>query len=168
MIEEESATIEKPSKENSLYLTIKQVYFDEIIAGTKKEEYRDITPTTYKKYLDCDKYGNPYYDVDILTDEEADWYGDELLMACKDGKFPFFFKENIKFLNLAVGYNKVRDTATVEVVDITPTIGKNPKGQELRFDFGDDGKTIMTPNGQFCMWQAVFHLGEILEKNIVS
>ena len=157
--------METPTKQNSLYLTIKQVYFDQIMAGTKKEEYRDITPTTYKKYIECDETGEPYYD---LTDEEADWYGEELVMACKDGKFPFTFRKDIKFLNLAVGYNKVRDTATVEVTDITPMIGKNPKGQELRFDFDDDGKYVMNPDGQFCMWQAVFHLGEIVEKNIVS
>lgn len=160
--------MESPTKQNSLYLTIKQVYFDQIMAGTKKEEYREISPNTYKKYLDCNEYGDPYYDLDILSDDEADWYGEELLMACKDGKFPFFFKEDIKYLNLAVGYNKVRDTAIVEVTDITPMIGKTPKGQELRFDYGDDGKAILNPNGQFCMWQAVFHLGEIVEKNIVS
>lgn len=29
----------KPTKENTLYLTIKQKYFDEIMAGTKKNEY---------------------------------------------------------------------------------------------------------------------------------
>ena len=30
--------METPAKENTLYLPIKQVYFDQIIAGTKKEE----------------------------------------------------------------------------------------------------------------------------------
>ena len=29
-----------PTKENTLYLPIKQIYFDQIIAGTKKEEER--------------------------------------------------------------------------------------------------------------------------------
>ena len=51
--------MEKPTKGNSLYLTIKQVYFDQIVAGTKKEEYREIKDTTYKKYLDTDEYGCP-------------------------------------------------------------------------------------------------------------
>lgn len=158
----------KPTKENSLYLTIKQVYFDQIIAGTKKEEYRDISPNTYKKYLECDKDGSPLCKGDIITDEDWDFYGEDILMACKDGKFPFVFRKDIKFLNLAVGYNKVRDTATVEVKEITFLIGKNPKGQEIRFDFDDNGNVTLTPNGKFCYWQAVFHLGEIIEKNIVS
>ncbi len=154
--------MDKPTKENTLYLPIKQAYFNEIIAGTKKEEYREINPNTYKKYLDCDERGEPYWD-DFFTDEDADFYGEELIMACKDGKFPFFFKENIKYLNLAVGYNKERDTAIVEVTDITPMIGRNPKGQELRFDFTNNGKTFLTPNGQFCFWVAVFHLGKVVE-----
>lgn len=156
-----------PTKENTLYLTIKQVYFDQIMAGTKKEEYRDISPTTYKKYIEYDENNYPLVD-EFYTDDDLEWYGDDILMACKEGKFPFEFKKSIKFLNLAVGYNKVRDTATVEVTDITPMIGKNPKGEELRFDFGDDGKPVMNPNGKFCMWQTVIHLGKIVEKNIVS
>lgn len=159
--------METPNKENTLYLPIKQVYFDQIIAGTKKEEYREIGPNTYKKYIICDDKGNPWIE-EFLTDEDLDFYGAELLMACKDGKFPFFFREDIKFLNLAVGYNKVRDTATVEVTSITPLIGTNPKGQQLRFDFDDNGNVVLNPNGLFCMWQAVFHLGKIIEKNIVS
>ena len=32
----------KPTRQNTLYLTIKQVFFDEIIAGTKTKEYREI------------------------------------------------------------------------------------------------------------------------------
>ena len=158
--------MEKPTKENSLYLTIKQVYFDQIIAGTKTEEYREISPNTYKKYLNCNEVGEPYCESDVLSEKEIEWYGPWLLMACKDGKFPFFFREDIKFLNLAVGYNKVRDTATVEVKSITPIIGKNPKGQELRFDIDKQGNPVMNSNGAFCKWQAVFHLGAIVDKNI--
>lgn len=159
--------METPTKQNTLYLTIKQVYFDQIMAGTKKEEYRDISPTTYKKYIEYDENNYPLVD-EFYTDDDLEWYGDDILMACKEGKFPFEFKKSIKFLNLAVGYNKVRDTATVEVTDITPLIGKNPKGQEIRFDFDDEGNTVLNPDGKFCMWQAVFHLGEIVEKIIVS
>lgn len=156
-----------PSKQNTLYLPIKQVYFDQIMAGTKKEEYREIGPNTYKKYLDCDANGNPWIS-DIYTEDDFEFYGPDLIMACKDGEFPFFMREDILFLNLAVGYNKVRDTATVEVLDITAEIGKNAKGQELRFGFDKNGKAVLRPDGPFCQWIAVFHLGKIIEKNIVS
>jgi hypothetical protein len=159
--------METPTKENTLYLTIKQVYFDQIMAGTKKEEYRDISPTTYKKYIEYDEDNYPLVD-EFYTDDDLEWYGDDVLMACKEGKFPFEFKKSIKFLKLAAGYHKERDTAIVEVTDITPLIGKNRQGQDVRFDFNDKGKTVLNPDGKFCMWQAVFHLGKIVEKNIVS
>lgn len=159
--------MEKPTKQNTLYLPIKQEFFDQIIAGTKKEEYRDIMPTTYKKYLDCDESGEPFYD-DTFTDEEAAFYGAEMMMAYHDGKFPFFFKEDIKYLALAVGYNKVRDTATVEVTEITAQLGKDKKGNDARFDFDEKGNFVPKLDGPFCIWQAVIHLGRVIEKNIVS
>ena len=108
--------------------------------------------------------------MEAYNEEDFEFYSDleGFLMACKDGKFPFYFRDDIKFLNLAVGYNKERDTATVEVTDITPQIGKNAKGQELRFNYDDNGKAVLNPNGASCLWQAVFHLGKVVEKNIVS
>ena len=159
--------MEKPTKQNTMYLPIKQEFFDQIIAGTKKEEYRDILPTTYKKYLDCDESGEPFYD-DTFTDEEAAFYGAEMMMAYHDGKFPFFFKEDIKYLALAVGYNKVRDTATVEVTEITAQLGKDKNGNDARFDFDEKGNFVPKSDGPFCIWQAVIHLGRVIEKNIVS
>ena len=52
-----------PTKENSCYLVIKQIYFDEIMAGTKKIEYRDLNPTNRKKLLLNDRW--PYKPKDI-------------------------------------------------------------------------------------------------------
>lgn len=47
------------NKEETLYLPIKQVYFDEIIAGTKKAEYREIKEgITANRYLLKDASGN--------------------------------------------------------------------------------------------------------------
>ena len=152
-----------PTKDNMLYLPIKQNYFDEIVAGTKKKEYRDISPTTYKKYLDCDEEGNPYANDEVLSPEDLEYYGADLLMACKDGKFPFYFREDIKFLNLAVGYNKERDTAIVEVESITAQIPNDRNGHQMRFNINADGSPDITPEGKFCMWQAVFQLGKVVE-----
>ena len=42
----------EPTKENTLYLTIKQSYFNEILQGKKKKEYREIKETTFRKYLE--------------------------------------------------------------------------------------------------------------------
>ena len=46
------------NKEETLYLPIKQVYFDEIIAGMKKAEYREIKEgITANRYLLKDENG---------------------------------------------------------------------------------------------------------------
>lgn len=42
---------------NILTLSIKQKYFDEILAGKKTHEYREIRPTNAKKYITYRQYG---------------------------------------------------------------------------------------------------------------
>ena len=149
----------EPTKENTLYLTIKQVFFDQIVAGTKKEEYREIKDTTYKKYLACDEEGYPYFDdekisaVDPLAGDICVW---------NNGVYPYYPKDELKYLNLAVGYAKERDTALVEVTDITFEPLTDKEGKPARFR--DDGENVAAdPNGEFCFWEAVFHLGRIVE-----
>lgn len=120
----------KPTKENTLYLPIKQIYFDAIIAGTKKEEYREIKDTTWKKYLvswkENGEEGFIYDEEKVSPDLELD------IMMYNNGIYPFFPKEYI-YLNLAVGYEKERDTATVEVTDISFEQVKDKKGNFVRF-----------------------------------
>lgn len=148
---------ELPTKENTLYLPIKQIYFDEIIAGTKKEEYREVKDTTYKRYLLCDKGGNP----DISADTPKDFHDD--ILAYNDGKYPFVPK-TYKYLALAVGYAKERDTCTVEVNRISFEIAKDENDKELRF-FWDEKTGVVTDahNGNFAIWFIVYHLGDIIE-----
>lgn len=147
------------SKENTLYLPIKQVYFDEIMAGTKKEEYREITDTTYKKYLACDKKGNVYYNSDLFDGNEPDNLGD--IYCYNNGEYPYYPKD-IYYLDLAVGYNKVRDTATVRVNDISFI-----SSADMRFRV-EDGQAIPDMDGDYCRWIIVFHLGDIVKKDIIS
>lgn len=147
----------EPTKENTLYLPIKQVYFDQIIAGTKKEEYREIKDTTYKKYLYSDVDGNP----DISEDTPEDFVDD--IMAYNNGKYPFVPIE-YRFLNLAVGYAKERDTAIVEVKNITFEIAKDKKGKECRFFWNEKtGDVTVSPDGDLAVWQVVYHLGKVIE-----
>ena len=128
----------KPTKENTLYLTIKQVYFDQIIEGSKKEEYREIKDTAYKKYLEVSEQGWPLFDTTLISED------DELL-------------------HLAVGYAKERDTAIVEITDITfqPLLDK--KGNPARFSVDENDMAKIDAEGNLCFWMAVFHLGEIVE-----
>jgi hypothetical protein len=72
-----------------LTLNIKKIYFDEIMSGTKKIEYRELKQTTLNKYT----------------------YLDET-----DGKR---YLRRYDALRLFVGYHKDRESALVQVTDIT-------------------------------------------------
>ena len=72
-----------------LTLNIKKIYFDEIMSGVKKIEYRELKQTTLNKYT----------------------YLDET-----DGKR---YLRRYDALRLFVGYNKDRESALVQVTDIT-------------------------------------------------
>lgn len=146
---------EAPTKQNTLYLPIKQIYFDQIIAGTKKEEYREVKfGTTANRYLQqvIGDNGKPVKEDDGVegyvrnpetTDNSVDQYFVDDYNA---GKFPFLPRP-YKYLHLAVGYNKVRDEAIVEVVDITFKVGAT-------FD-GDGYKGAI--------WIIVYHLGTVVK-----
>lgn len=156
----------KPTKENTLYLVIKQVYFDAILNGTKKQEYREIKETTYGKFLNTAKVNDEVrieFDSDKITDEEFDKYPNNP-MIYNNGLYPYI-PTDYKFLDLAVGYKKDRDTMTIAVegIHFEPMITKF--GKEARFS--DDGERMrIDDNGDFCIWQIVYTLGEIVETDL--
>ena len=151
------------TKENTLYLPIKQIYFDAILAGTKKQEYREIKDTTYKKYLETERVDGEtrimFYE-DLISIEEFEKYPNYPLIY-NGGVYPYAPRE-YEYLNLVVGYNKDRDTMLVKVVDITFEALKDDAGNDLRFDV--DWKEDI--GGDFAMWMVVYHLGEVVEKNL--
>ena len=127
--------------EDTLYLPSKQTYFDQIIAGTKKEEYREVKEgITASRYLLKDGNGNLVLNPSCTEDDE-EYYIDDY----NNGQFPFLPKP-IKFLHLAVGYNKVRDEALVEVTNIT----------------FETGRILGKGAKKFAWWIAVFHLGNVV------
>ena len=139
------------TKQNSLYLTIQQVYFEEIVAGTKTVEYRQIKETTFKKYLVCDEQGPIPYGDDI---EWPELQGADLYFY-NNGKFPFLVAQDINFLRLKAGATAHdMDSCVVEVdcVKLTP---------QERFDITPEGKTKPNPDGDFCFWEIEFHLGRV-------
>lgn len=131
--------METPTKENTLYLPIKQVYFDQIIAGTKKEEYREIKEgITANRYLLKDRNGKYVLNPNV-TQPNKEYFIDDY----NNGNFPFVPKP-YKYLYIAVGYAKERETALVEVdgFRFIPNM--------IRADL-------------YAFWQIAFHLGEIIE-----
>lgn len=84
---------------NILTLSIKQKYFDEILAGKKNHEYREIRPTNAKKYITylC---GGKEYPVDAELPEEGEvelkpikYDAIKLLTGAYTGKRPYIIVE---------------------------------------------------------------------------
>lgn len=99
-----------PTKENTLYLPIKQEYFNQILKGSKTEEFREIKEgITANKYLLRDDNGKYVVNPEV-TEPNREYYIDDY----NNGQFPFMPKP-YKYLYLAVGYAKERNTALVEV-----------------------------------------------------
>ena len=164
----EECGLPEPNESNTLYLVIKQKYFDQIIAGTKTEEYREIKETTYKRYIETGDGGSVMFS-DAISDEELSKYCEvDDLYIYNNGVCPFIRKGNWRYLDLAVGYNKKRDTALVEITDITFEVATDDSGNELRFYFDESDNFHLSPTGKLCQWIAVFHLGNVVKKNIVS
>ena len=90
----------------TLTLIIKQCFFDEIIKGTKKQEFREVKPTTFKRLVQLDEDG---YE---LEDENGN-------------AIPIHYDA----LQLYVGYAKNRASALVEVKSAYCEIITNEKGE---------------------------------------
>lgn len=156
----------KPTKENSLYLPIHQAYFDEIVNGTKDKEYRAIGPQTVTKFIQNKKIDGEaelLCNRDLISDENFDLYANDYMFYNK-GVFPYIPKE-IAYLDLAVGYRKQRDRMLVEVVDISFEPGKDKEGNIALVSYNKEGKPYKDENGEFTLWNIVFHLGEIVDVN---
>ena len=129
----------EPTKDNTLYLPIKQTYFNQIIAGTKKEEYREVKEgITANRYLQKDEEGKYILNLET-TERNKEYHVDDY----NNGNFPFVPKD-YKYLYLAVGYAKERDTATVEI------IGVSFEANLIRANL-------------YAFWTIVFHLGKVVE-----
>ena len=138
--------MDAPTKDNTLYLPIKGAYFEEIISGAKGCEFREVkSGITANRYLlrdGCGKYlSNPE-----CTDTDTEYFIDDY----NGGKFPFLPKR-YKYLSLAVGYAKDRDTALVEVTDISF------EPHMIRYDREGQPK--------YAFWVIVYHLGKVVELN---
>lgn len=149
-----------PSKANSLYLTIRQAEFDKIVAGQKLVERREIKDTTFKKYLEIGEDGLAMIDEDFILDEDGISQYD--IYSWNDGVYPFIPKD-IQYLQLAVGYNKERDTALVEVVGFSFNPQFDNQGNIIRLSDDANGIPQLNANGNQCFWEIVFHLGKVLE-----
>lgn len=139
--------METHAKQNILYLPIKRAFFDEIVSGVKGYEFREIKEgLTANKYLLRKEDKSGYVLNPDCTDSKREYFIDDY----NGGKFPFL-PRRYKYLYLAVGYAKDRDTALVEVKDISF------EADMIRAD--RDGKPV------YAFWVIVYHLGKVVELN---
>lgn len=120
----------------TLTLIIKQCYFDEIIKGTKKQEFREVKPTTIKRLLQLDSDG---YEVEDENGNAIPIRYDALL--------------------LYVGYAKNRASALVEIKSAYCEIITDENGEPIIYEHGID------ENGEPLVWVAervVYNLGKVL------
>lgn len=119
-----------------LTLSIKQNFFDEILSGAKKQEFREVRPSTQKKYCELDEEGYCKFD------EEK-------------GIFVPRHYDAIKFLTGA--YNKgPRPWALVEIKDANI---------ELLVDENDKFIELEEKGEPYYMAQIVYDLGEVIERS---
>lgn len=116
-----------------LTLIIQQQYFDEILAGTKTEEFREVKPTTAGKYI-------------IYVDSDGKKYKPSALPDDVDVDI-----EIIKYdaIQLYVGYHTKRDSALIEIKDTEIEIYED----EVYTHKGKEYNAAMM----------IYHLGRVIE-----
>ncbi len=78
--------------------------------------------------------------------------------------FPFLPRP-YGFLKLAVGYNKNRAWAIIEVKAISFEPAMDDDGNLIRFTYDENlsENEMLSPDGISTFWSIVYHLGEIVE-----
>lgn len=130
-----------------LTLSIKQKFFDEIIAGTKKQEFREIRPNNAKKYFRYELNGKEYDDPDSIPSEDEEPGSVNLIPVKYDA---------IKFLTGE--YKGKRPYAIVEITDSAIELFQDEDGNDITYQY--QGK-------EYIAAQIVYDLGNVIEKRIV-
>lgn len=123
-----------------LTLSIKQIYFDEIRSGLKKDEIREIRPNNVGRYLRYIVDGNSY-------EREEDIPESSVEVNIEPRKY-----DAIKFLTGA--YSGVRPSMLVEVLGAEVQIFTDDDDNDIYYEF--EGKEYLAA-------QIVYQLGKILE-----
>lgn len=128
-------------KMNILTLSIKQVYFDAIMAGTKKDEFREIRPNTAHKYITY-WVGKKEYKkyTEVPQDEEPE---------AKPIKY-----DAIQFYTGQMSGK--RPGALVEVKKAEIDILVDDDGNEIEYEY--DGET-------YYLAQVIYKLGSVLQRS---
>jgi hypothetical protein len=129
---------------NLLTLSIRQNFFDEILAGTKRQETREVKPSNFNRYARYVYEGKEYKERDDIPGEGA--------LDVAPVKYDA--------LKLLTGqYKNKRPYLIVEV-----------KRAHIYFITDDDGEdVILEENGtEYTMTDIVYDLGNVIEKQLYN
>lgn len=127
---------------NILTLSIRKKYFDEILAGTKKTETREVRPNNFKRYCRYLHKGVEYVDVNDIPDDNED-------VAIVPVKYDA--------LKLLTGeYKGKRPYMIVEVKGADTFFLTDENGEDISYEA--DGQIYM-------MTEVDYYLGNIIEKS---
>ena len=143
----ETTKEEKPiTSKKILNLSIEQNYFDEIVAGTKTHEYRDVTPGTERKYV--------YFELDGKFVAESSMLPQSKRLSKDVILHPIKYDQ----IKLSTGaYSGKRPYIIVEVLDTKISFDEDSDGTRMTLE--DDYGT------EYFMAQMDYTLGRILEKS---
>ena len=125
-----------------LTLSIKQKYFDQILAGEKKVETREIRPTNAKRYINYE-CGGVMYDADADLPESG-----EINIV------PIQY-DAIKLLTGA--YTGKRPYALVECKGANVYLLTDEKGNDITYQYKGE---------EYIASQIEYHLGKVIEKSV--
>ncbi len=144
-----------------LSLTIKKEFFFDIILDFKKEEWREIKPTTSNMFLKKDEMG-----IFILVEgTDPNKYYD--LTTVNDNVFPFEVK-GYKYLHLRTSMDMSGSQAIVKLKegDTYEMVCRPFEQQDIVYTEFNEGQDVTDESAG--IWNIVYHLDKVLEKKLTS
>ena len=161
------ALVAKLKKEKSaLTLILKDTYFQQILRGEKKQEYREIKPSTEQKYIKfeytekLDENNRPVVKNGKVV---KDWYP---IVDENNNTVPIEYK----YIIFYVGYNTDRAAMVVEVknafTEVIYTEALDENGNVLQDESGEtlyEPAYYLLPNGEkYYVEQITYDLGQVI------
>ena len=102
----------------TIHLNLKKKWFDMILSGQKKEEYRELKPSMVSLFFD-------YKEGDVTREKFI-----EILVNDNDNAFCWCLLKEFHTITFSNGYSKTRDQFKIEVESIDYREGKEEWGAE--------------------------------------
>lgn len=146
-------------KEEVLSLTIKKVHFFDIILDYKKEESRDIKPTTANMFLEKDLMGK----FILVEGTDPEKYYD--LTTVNDNIFPFEVR-GYKYLHLRTSMDMSGSQAIIKLKEDDPyeMVCRPFEQQDVVYTEFNEGQDVTDQSAG--NWSIVYHLDKVLEKKL--